>query len=72
MTPTEFAGIAAAVVAAPAYRFYIRSIKKSKTIPNIATWVVWSIVGPIIFGFYVVTGARHSAITTLVYALGRQ
>jgi hypothetical protein len=67
---TVLFGAAAAVVAACSYGRYIYKIRKSNTEPNLATWVIWSVVGPIIFASYVVTGARDSAITTFVYALG--
>jgi len=63
-------GAVAAVVAAPAYVFYIRGIRRGNTVPNLATWVIWSVVGPVIFASYVVTGARDSAMTALVYAVG--
>jgi hypothetical protein len=70
LKPTTIAGAVAALVAAPAYFFYIRGIRKGHTIPNLATWITWSVVGWIIFSSYVVTGARDSAMTTFVYALG--
>jgi hypothetical protein len=64
------AGVLAALVAAPAYYFYPRSIKRGKTVPNIATWIIWWVVGTIICISYIVTGARASAVATAVYAAG--
>ena len=67
---TEIAGIIAGVLSILDFFLYSISIVRHKTTPNRATWLIFSLVGLLIFSSYYSLGARETIWVALGYAIG--
>jgi hypothetical protein len=63
-------GIAAGIIGFLGFVPYILDTLKRKTTPDKATWIIWAILGIIIAGSYLASGAKESAWTPIAYAVG--
>ena len=60
----------AGIISAVAFIPYIRSIVKGETKPSIATWLVWTLVGGMIFASYLTAGGWTTTIwASMVYVV---
>lgn len=60
----------AGVIGLLGYIPYVLSIIKRKTVPNPATWWIWSMVGWTAFASYFIAGERETFWLMLSYAIG--
>jgi len=63
-------GKIAGVLALLGYVPYLMSIVRRKTLPNPATWWIWSIMGGILFASYYLEGNREAVWVPLSYFIG--
>jgi hypothetical protein len=60
----------AAICAALAYIRYVYCIRARRTVPTIASWVIWSVVGMVILFSYAGSGAKATLFAPFMYAIG--
>ena len=63
-------GITAGVLSLVGYIPYIISILRGKTLPNKASWIIWSVVGGLIAFSYLAEGDKNTIWLPLGYFLG--
>lgn len=66
----EIIGIIAGILALLGYIPYIISIIKGKTLPNKATWFIWTVVGALLAFSYLAEGDENAIWLPLGYFLG--
>jgi hypothetical protein len=66
----EVIGIIAGILALVGYIPYIISILQGKTLPNRATWFIWTLVGGLLAISYIAEGDSHSIWLPLGYFFG--
>lgn len=67
---TALAGKVAGIVSLAAYFPYIFSIVRGKTIPNRATWWIWTMVGLMLGASYYSSGASNTIWVPVSYIIG--
>jgi hypothetical protein len=67
---SSIVGLLAGVIGFLAFIPYIIGTLKQSTKPNKATWIIWSVLGIIAAASYYASGARDTAWSPIVYAIG--
>jgi hypothetical protein len=67
---SEIVGQVAGAIALGGFVPYLVSIARGRTVPNRATWWIWTVVGTMLCASYYAAGARDSIWVPLGYVIG--